>query len=300
MPDPDFAFFSLRPFDKRGLVYRKYLLDRLAPFLFTPRVAAMIELPAINARGYHILLPLGAGNLDQMEPERREQILGRSLEVVKDFRLSGLAVDRLLKGQYHATLNGLKTVFGDHFIKALALAFIKRILGRHGVKRVIIATDHEDLAAFIDYMPRLGVPLSVQSYHPARYEPIAYQMMYEKGLAVSTSLFNPHSWEKGDLVVVFDPRDRFIALSHQSMFFLQLGNKSCNLAPDLEVSLGSYGIKSGLHSLAPILELCLMPAATGLSPLNGGYGIDHPQAFVALEEAASSRGLWDLFLDKAR
>lgn len=299
MSELDFAFFNLMPNDKRGLVYRKYLLDRLAPFLFAPRVARMIDLPAMDARGYHVLLPLGAGNLNSMEPERRQQVLGRSIDVARDFNLPALAVDRRLKEQFPLQDVGLRLIFGDHFVKALAAAYIKRILNQHDVKRVIIATDNEDLVGFMDYLSRFGVPLSVQTYHPARYEPVAHQMMYEKGLAVSTSMFNPLSWERGDLVVVFDPQDRFMTLSPRSVFYLQLGNNSRNLAPALESSLSSYGVNACLHNLAPIMELCLGPVAAELPPAEGSGETNHPQAFIALEKAAASLGLWELFLDKA-
>lgn len=297
MSELDFAFFNLMPNDKRGLVYRKYLLDRLAPFLFAPRVARMIDLPVINARGYHVVLPLGAGNLNNMEPERRQQMLGRSIDVARDFNLPALAVDRRLKDQFPSP--GVGLIFGDHFVKALAAAHIKRTLSKHDVKRIIIATDNEDLAEFMDYASRFGVPLSVQTYHPARYEPVAYQMMYEKGLAVSTSMFNPQSWERGDLVVVFDPQDRFMTLSSRSLFYLQLGNGSSNLAPALESSLSSCGVKACLHTLAPILELCLGPIAELPPAADGKGGTNHTRAFIALEKAAASLGLWELFLDKA-
>ena len=75
MYEIEFAFFNLMPNDKRGLVYQKYILNRLAPFLFAPRVACLIDLPVIRARGYHVLLPLGETNLDSMDP-RQQQMLG--------------------------------------------------------------------------------------------------------------------------------------------------------------------------------------------------------------------------------
>ena len=62
-------------------------------------------------------------------------------------------------------------VFGDHFIKALAAAYIKRTLSCHAVKRIIIATDHEDVAEFAEYAARFDVPLSIQSFTPLVMKP---------------------------------------------------------------------------------------------------------------------------------
>lgn len=301
MSELEFAFFNLMQSDKRGLVYQKYLLDRLAPFLFAPRVTRLIDLPVINARGYHVVMPLGEGNLDSMEPERQLQMLSKSIEVTRDFNLPALAVDRRLKSRFAISEVGLKLVFGDHFIKALAAAYIKHSLSRHDIKRIVVATDNEDLVDFIEYASRFDVPLSIQSFQPARYEPVAYQMMYENGRIVSTSMLNPHSWSRGDLVVVFDPQDRFVAISPRDVFCLQLGNKSCNLAPSLEKSLQSYGVEARLHNLAPIMELCLGPHTEEQPALLHDFNRTVTGlGFLPLEKAANSLGLWELFLDKAK
>ncbi len=222
----EFAFFNLMEIDKRGLVYQKYLLDRLAPFLFAPRVMRLIDLPLIKARGYHVLMPLGEGNLDSMEPERQAQMLSKSIELIRGFNLPALAVDRRLKSRFFHSQPDIKVVFGDHFIKALAAAYIIHSLSRHDIKRIVVATDNEDVVDFVEYATQFDLPVSFQSYHPARYEPVAYQMMYENGRAVSTSMFTPQSWGRGDLVVVFDPQDRFVGISARDVFCLQLGNKS--------------------------------------------------------------------------
>lgn len=299
MSELEFAFFNLMESDKRGLVYQKYLLDRLAPFFFAPRVTRVIDLSVINARGYHVVMPLGEGNLNRMEPERQVQMLSKSIEVTRDFNLPALAVDRRLKSRFVVSEVGLKVVFGDHFIKALAAAYIKHSLSRHDIKRIVIATDHEDLVDFMEYASRFDLPVSIQSFQPARYEPVAYQMMYDNGRIVSTSMFNPQSWSKGDLVVVFDPQDRFVAISPRDVFCLQLGNKSCNLAPSLEHDLQCHGVEARLHNLAPIMELYLeryskKPPAEVLEP----HGANTGQDFVPLDKAANSLGLWELFLDK--
>jgi hypothetical protein len=302
MSELEFAFFNLMENDKRGLVYQKYLLDRLAPFFFAPRVTRLIDLPVINARGYHVVMPLGQGNLDKMEPERQTQMLFKSIEVTRDFNLPALAVDRRLKSRFALSEAALQVVFGDHFIKALAAAYIKRSLSRHDIKRIVVATDNEDLIDFMEYASQFDVPVSLQSYQPARYEPAAYQMMYQNGRIVSTSMFNPQSWSKGDLVVVFDPQDRFTAISPRDVFCLQLGNSSRNLAPLLERSLESDGVEAELHNLAPIMELCLgthCQRQDGGAPPHDCRNVQ-PAAFISLEESARLLGLWDLFLDKAK
>lgn len=300
MSEIEFAFFNLMQCDKRGLVYQKYVLDRLAPFLFAPRVARLIDLPVINARGYHVVLPLGEGNLDCMEPERQQQMLCKSIDVTREFNLPALAVDRRLKPRFALSQGDMKLVFGDNFIKALAAAFIKRTLSKHDMKRIVIATDNEDVMDFAEYVAYFDVPLSIQSYYPARYETAAYQMMYENGRAVSTSLFNPHSWRKGDLVVIFDTQDRFVAISTQDVFALQLGNLSHNLSPALENNLKNYGLEARLHNLAPIMELCLWMTAEPIPEADTNTEKALLPAFIQLEKSANSLGLWELFLDKAK
>ncbi|MGI6467597.1 MAG: hypothetical protein GXZ09_10820 [Syntrophomonadaceae bacterium] len=300
MYEIEFAFFNLMPNDKRGLVYQKYILNRLAPFLFAPRVACLIDLPVIKARGYHVLLPLGEGNLDSMDPERQQQMLGKSIAVTRGFNLPALAVDRRLKPRFAVPQEDMKLVFGDHFIKALAAAYIKRTLSCHAVKRIIIATDHEDVAEFAEYAARFDVPLSIQSFHPAGYEALAYQMMYEHGRAVSTSLFNPRSWSKGDLVVIFDTQDRLVTISSRDVFALKLSNLSHNLSPLLENHLQNHGLEARLHNLAPIMELCLWMLAARANPrADASKAEDGLPVFLQLEKSATLLGLWELFLDKA-
>lgn len=298
----EFAFFDVMKYDKRGLLYQKYLLDRLAPFLFAPRVKQMIDLPVLNARGYHVSLPLGTGNLESMEPEKKQHILGRSIAVAEDFELPALAVDRRLKPHFPNQNTTLKIHFGDHFIKALAAAYVKHMLSKRPIKRVVVATDFEDVTSFVSYLAAWGCPLSIQSYHPMRYEPLSYQMMYQEGYTLTTSMFNPDSWEPGDLVVLFDPVDRFLTVSFPDVSCLQLNNHTTGLAPLVEAGLRQYGIDACLYNLAPIMELCIWSLSSANIPMDQRKSdeISQPESFVHLEEIANSLGLWELFLDKER
>jgi hypothetical protein len=48
MGELDFAFFNLIKQDKKGLFYKKGLLDRLTPFIFHPRIKNLIQLPSLD------------------------------------------------------------------------------------------------------------------------------------------------------------------------------------------------------------------------------------------------------------
>ena len=64
MADLDFGFLNILYGDKKGLIYQKYFLDRLAPIFFPPRVARLVELRGLDSRICSIVLPLGPGNPD--------------------------------------------------------------------------------------------------------------------------------------------------------------------------------------------------------------------------------------------
>ena len=54
MLDLDFAYFDLQTSDRKGLTGRKYFLDRLAPLLYAPRIARLIEVPQLGSAAISI------------------------------------------------------------------------------------------------------------------------------------------------------------------------------------------------------------------------------------------------------
>jgi hypothetical protein len=304
MLDLDFAFFNLNSNDKRGLVYRKYFLDRLGPVFFSPRVDKLIQLSNLNFRGCSISIPLGPANLSIIKPEKRQMMLERSTTIVQDYNLPSMAVDRRLKKQLLELSIGFPLIFGDNFIKALALAITANMLSRHEIKRIVIVGEVEYFPEFVSAICAYGVPLSIQTICPGQYEVMTYRLLYEKGYAVSTSALNPYSWEKGDLVFLFDPEKEGLAFAVSRAYCVQLTNNGQDLAPELENQFAKNGLVSKLYNLAPIMETCLLVEAGFLS--SGGEQIrtndisrEKGRNFLTLQKVGDVLGLWDLFLDKA-
>ncbi len=239
-----------------------------------------------------------------MEVEKQQTMLKRSTEIVQSYQLPSMAVDRRLKQQLLKLSIGFPLVFGDNFIKALVAAITARILSKREIKRIIMVGEVEHYAEFISSISLCGVPLSIQSMYPGQYEVMTYRLLYEQGYAVSTSLLNPHSWEPGDLVFVFDPLREGLAVAFPRACCIQLTNNVSGLAPELEAKLSRNGMASNLYNLAPIMETCMLGEAGILS--SGGEQIRAIEAngsegniFLALKQVGDELGLWDLFLDKA-
>ncbi|MDD3269205.1 MAG: hypothetical protein PHX14_07780 [Syntrophomonadaceae bacterium] len=301
MLDLDFAFYNLKSMDRRGIFCRKYILDRLAPVFFSPRVEKLIDLRDLGARGCNIRLPLGPGNLRMLEPETQENIVNKSTAILEDFKLPAMAVDRRHKKQFSELFKSLPLVFGDNFIKALASVLVRETLSRRDIKKLVVVGDTDYFADFINEISNLGIPVSLQSHHPSRQEVLAYRLLYEKGHAISTSYIKPQQWQRGDLVLMFDSDQQQLAITYPQAFYIKLGNDACNFALELEHRLYSNGIDHALHNLAPILEISLLSKAgiwdRGIEQ-NNAKG-EEGQCFLLLQELGYELGLWDLFLDKA-
>lgn len=301
MLDLDFAFYSLKSTDRRGIFCQKFILDRLAPVFFAPRVERLIDLRDLGSKGCNIILPLGPGNLRMLEPENQENIVNKSAAILEDFNLPALAVDRRHKKQFSELFNRLSLVFGDNFIKALASVLVKETLSRRDIKKLVIVGDTDCFADFITEISNLGIPVSLQSYHPGRQEILAYRLLYEKGHAVSTSYINPQNWQRGDLILMFDPDQQQLAITYPQAFYIKLSNDVSDLALELENRLQNNGISHALHNLAPILEISLLSKA-GIwgenAEQNDARG-EEGQRFLILQKLGYELGLWNLFLDKA-
>lgn len=297
MVELDFAFFHLISKDRSGLAFRKTFLDRLAPLFFGPRIETLINFEPLGLRGCNVLLPLGPGNWNTLEPERREAILQQSQRILNNYRVPALAADRGLKKELLQLSTSFPLLFGDNFIKALALAMIRFFLNNRTLKRLVVVGEMPYLPEFTETLKQFDIPVSIQNYFPARYEVMAYHLLYEKGIAVSTSYLNPRGWEAGDLIIIVDSDYRkFIPLAAR---FLALGlvDESRGLAPELEACLRHRGLDPGLRVLAPVLESCLLREAGFVS--GSGEETDEGRWWEQMEHLGHKLGLWDYFLDKA-
>ncbi|MEN6347915.1 MAG: hypothetical protein ABFD08_00750 [Syntrophomonas sp.] len=301
MVNLDFAFFNLKNEELQGLIGRKFFLDRLAPIFFAPRIEKLIDLYDLDACGCNIMLPLGPGNLSMLQPEKQEDIAHKSTAIVEDCKLAGMAVDRRHKRQFLKLFNNFPLIFGDNFIKALASVLVRETLSRRDIKKLVIVGETEYFPDFINEVGSLGIPVSLQNYNPRPLEVLARRLLYEKGQAVSTSCINPENWEKGDMVLMFDPDGWQMAISSPQAFCIKLSNEACNLSRDLEVNLRRNGIEWALHNLAPILEISLLSKAGIWAPgaEHNNAGNDESRRFLDVQELGYKAGLWDLFLDKA-
>jgi hypothetical protein len=295
----DFAFFNLINRDKKGLFYQKGFLDRLSPFIFYPRIKNLIQLAPIHCQGCHIVLPLGAGNLQLLEPSKQQIMFQRSCGVARDFNLQAMAVNRSLKDLNLETQGNLPLIYGDEFIKALAYTIIKHSLSRRQISKIVLVGEMPGWADFVLEVSNLQVPVSIQSHCPSRYEIMIYRLMYEKGNVVSNSQINPHKWEKGNLVIIFDSQYHQLSIAIPDVMLIKLTNESQGLSTELETRLQSSQIDPLLCNLAPIMETCLLQQAGFWRPGSEQDIVKGQKImFQSLADWGHRTAIWDLFLDK--
>jgi len=260
MLELDFAFFNMMNSNRQGLAKQKFLLDRLAPLFYGPRVERLIDLSELGFKGLNIHMPLGEGNWQNLQEDRQRLLLRRSEEILGEYELEWMAVDRRLKRVF-TSAPGKLCRFGDHFILALAVTLIERTISRHAIDRLILAGDIPYLVPLIENLSQYQIPISVQNYYPVRCELIIHRLMYEKGLAISNSAISPQNWGKGDLVIFFDAHCQRFTVGRPQAFYINLEDNRRCLAPDLENQLSKAGLESGLYTLAPIMESCIAAQA---------------------------------------
>ncbi|MBO8159737.1 hypothetical protein [Thermosyntropha sp.] len=296
----DFAFFSLNEKDKRGIVYQKFFLDRLTPLFFSPRLERLLYLPYIDKKGCTVKLVLGRQNFKILAPIKRHEIIDKAINIISEYELNILAVDRRFKPELLELSDNFPLTFGDNFIKALALKMTEDYLSHKEVNRLIIVGKNNYQAEFIEEFLKYGVPVSLQNTCPEENEVLAYKFFYEKGYTLSSSYINPDNWEKGDLILFFDSVARDFRIKSPGIYALEYGNNTTELVPDIEEELRRNGINTCLSCLAPVFEACLLKLA-GILPSNGEENLESGMGklFVKLKELGERVGLWDIFLDKA-
>ncbi len=296
----DFAYFNLIDDEKKGLVFRKPFLEILTPIFFKPRLEKLIEMREIRAKGCNIMLPLGQNNFASLTTNLQEDLVNKSLNIMQEYNIDYMAVDRKLKVLLPELVAGLPVIFGDDFIKALANVVIRETLTRHMIEKIIFIGETEGFADFLEVIATYELPLSIQSYNPHQYEIISHRMLYEKGCAISNSFINSRDWEKGDMVVNFNSDAGALSLGSPSLFYFAFNDSRVGMAPSLEESLEISGINPGMHSLAPILETWLKIKAGLLegNAENNKANDSNGKSFLHLQAIGEKLGIWELFLDK--
>lgn len=299
MLELDFAFLNMMDRNRQGLASRKFFLDRLAPLFYSPRVEHLIHFGDLGVKGCNIFMPLGEGNWQQLEAENRSLMLGKSEGILQEYALQKMAADRRLKNVFADTEAMFPLVFGDNFIKALAAVLVRQVLEMRAVNKLVLVGDMLELMPLLENLGRYLLPISVQNMHPARYETTAYQLLYEKGLAITNSCLCPHSWEEGDLIVLFEAPYRRMALASPQAFYIELTDESRGLAPSLEMALNMVGLDNRLQTLAPILESCLS-AKAGILETNAekedlDYKPNNGEDVETFIELGEDMGIWEPF-----
>jgi hypothetical protein len=293
----DFAFLNMKNQDRTGLAFRKVFLDRLAPLFFGPRVQTLVDFEPLGFKGCSVLLPLGPANWNILTPDLQENILQQSQPILNDYCVSGLGIDRLLKKQLLQLSTSFPLIFGDNFIKALAFAMIRYYLSCRAFKRLVVVGEMPDMQEFVQSLKQFDIPVSIQNYFPGSYEVMAYHMLYEKGIAISTSYLNPRDWEPGDLVIMVESvYSKYIPLATQPVL-VNLTDESRGLAPRLERCLEQRGLAPGMNVMAPVLESCLLNQAGSTSA--SGEETENIPLWEQMEHLGDHAGMWDYFLDKA-
>lgn len=299
MLELDFAFLNMMSQDRQGLAARKFFLDRLAPIFYSPRVNNLIHFEDLGVKGCNVFLPLGQANWKQLEENRRTNMLFRSEGILQEYDLLRMAADRRMKKLLEITAPMFPVIFGDNFIKVLAAVLVRDTLQNHAVDKLIVVGDMPDLIPLLEHLARYLVPISVQNTQPARFEYTAYKLLYERGLAVSNSYICPESWEKGDLILLFDAACKRLALAARHTFYIELINESRGLAPGLENDLSRVGMDDHLQTLAPILESCLYTKAgieqASVEKLELDLQVNQSMELEKWIKAGDEMGLWEVF-----
>ena len=287
--------------NRRGLTAKKTFLDRLAPVLFSPRVEHLIHFGDLGFKGCNVFLPLGPENWQQLESAQRGCMWKKSEGIMQDFAVTSLAADHRLRFALQPGEAQFPLWFGDHFVKALAAVMVKYILEKRDVKRLILVGDMAALLPLLDHLGSCGLPIAVQNQHPSGDEAIAWRLLYERGWAISNSYICPEKWQKGDLIVLFQPGFQRLAVTSPEVFWLELTDEGRHLAPSLENALERAGMEAGLSILAPILESILYTKAgisygnVELQNLHFAPVIKTGADLTVLIEAGEKLGLWEPF-----
>jgi hypothetical protein len=299
--DLDFAFLHMLDFSRRGLAQRGYFLNRLAPLLYSPRLDNLIDLCVPGGQGGNLLLPLGMENWKILNQETRKALIAKIKVWAREYSLPVLAVDRQIKNFLSELKDNLFITYGDKFINLLTVVFLQALISEKAINKIVFVGETTGLASLLEYVSRWQIPIGIQNYQPIKYERLAHNLLYEKGIAISNSQLNPRDWDKGEIIVGFSGAYNQLSLLAPQSFYIALDNNRNRLAPDIENRLMAAGLNGNLSTLAPILENFLF---YNNQVANNGIVLDNNKEALTIEEydflieRGWQSGLWNAFLDK--
>jgi hypothetical protein len=274
------ALLSLLPGEKKGPLFKPRVLNRIAPFFFSPRLRGALVIPELGLTGFRLMIFMGPTNWENMEEKNKLHFAQRVHTICVDRGISELGVSRRLDTRLFAGCDG------ENFVTAWALVWIKEQVTKHKVRRLVIISDHNPELLVQSMMERYSLPVTWQSNEPVKHEPEALKLLYRTGIPVSLAPFQPQDWEAGDLIICRGEGYANWACHYGKGSMLNLSNGSKGHAPVLEQALSKQGLDPGLHNLAPLLEAyCAQGSNRG------------PREIINVMEQMGD-GIWSYFLDK--
>ena len=229
------------------------VLNRIAPFLLTPRVAREIRLNIFDTQAREIRLPMGNDNWQTLQPSIQESFWEKIDGLCEKEKITSLGVTRGIKAA--VVLPGIRVQSGGQFIVDLALLRIEEALNKGGVQRIVLGSDQREVCSLaVQAGDTFKVPIMLQSMIPGRHEAMAFHIFRQKGLALSLACFCPEMWTANDIVLLLDEVYAKKAAGFTSGLQINLTDSSRGHAPVLEDELSKQGILPVLSNLAPLVE----------------------------------------------
>jgi hypothetical protein len=283
-----FAYINMLDQPEAKIGRRRRWMNYWGGLVYRPKIKQPVDLGIRGLQGVNMVLPLDQGNWPRLREETRQRLVSRVEQLLQRHQVTQLAADRREKKFWQQCLPEQRVYFGDLFLKLLALVMIQELLSRQSLRKLIFVGQVSEFAPLLEYAGRFDLPLSLQNPWPAQMEPLQYQLLYQKGVAVSNSQLRPQDWERQDLVVAFSDIRALTAAAPRTHCLL-LDDKSFGLAPMLEARLSASGLQGSVAALAPIMESYLL-------------GEKDPAAYEAAQydaliQAGKTQGLWLPFLD---
>jgi hypothetical protein len=177
---------------------------------------------------------------------------------------------------------------GDAFVAALSLVLAMVQVKSAPTNRVYVAGHTPYIFEILDILCRWQRPVIWSSLFPRQGEADLARMLYERGTPAALTEYNPESWRKGDLVLLFSVPPGLTIRSGAARV-IDLTEQAAGRLPRWEAVLAAQGVDSRLGFLCPIMEAFLSPKEVSsgrprdniLEILRAGYELD----------------VWDLFLD---
>lgn len=302
------ALLTTIGYERKGVLARPGVLNKLAPYFYTPRWQSSVMLKEVGLEGEHIVIPMGFNNWHQLAPSTKERLADRIELLCSRHEIDVLGVSRQLEpteGPFNGwpkSLNSdnapissqannknvpLLARKGDCFITVMARLRVEIFLNRVAARRIIVAGDGPDAMYLAYYLnDRIKLPVILQSREPGSHESAAARLLYKEGIALSLAMFAPGKWNKNDIVVLFDEYYVYWGSLYGNGYKLDFGCSSSGHIPLLEQRLAEQGIDPALHNLAPLLEAHLLADADG----------DKRELMSAVEQKGAE--LWKYLLDK--